>query len=199
MNRTPRPTIKVAGPSYWRCLRLERYCSLSELGYTNFTRVAQLTQAQVTFITRAKVNLAYQLVVSLQRSDRIHDLLVWIGQGADRQRVRLVAVLYHGVWYRYLTNELDPQRLPVESVVALYRQRWRIEDAYAIVKRLLGLAYFWCGAQNAVELQLWAPWLLYAVLVALTDAVADALEQPIANVSLEMVYRRLYFFTQAYH
>ena len=44
--------------------------------------------------------------------------------------------------------------------MALYRQRWRIEDAYAIVKRLLGLAYFWCGAQNAVELQLWATWLL---------------------------------------
>jgi hypothetical protein len=67
------------------------------------------------------------------------------------------------------------------------------------VKRLLGLAYFWCGAQNAVELQLWATWLLYAVLVDLTDAVADALEQPIANVSLERVYRSLYFFTQAYH
>jgi hypothetical protein len=83
--------------------------------------------------------------------------------------------------------------------VALYRQRWRIEDAYAIVKRLLGLAYFWCGAQNAVELQLWATWLLYAVLVDLTDAVAEALEQPAAQVSLERVYRRLYFFTQAYH
>ena len=172
---------------------------LIDLGYTNFTRFAQLTQAHVTFITRAKVNLTYHRVVPLQRSDQIHDLLVWIGQGADRQRVRLVEVLYHGVWYRYLTNELDPQRRPVEYVVALYRQRWRIEDAYAIVKRLLGLAYFWCGAQNAVELQLWATWLLYAVLVDLTDAVADALEQPIANVSLERVYRSLYFFTQAYH
>ena len=84
-------------------------------------------------------------------------------------------------------------------VVALYRQRWRIEDAYAIVKRLLGLAYFWCGAQNAVEMQLWATWLLYAVLVDLTDAVAEALERPMAQVSLEMVYRSLYFFTQAYH
>ena len=53
-----------------------------------------------------------------------------------------VSALYHGVWYRYLTNELDPQRRPALVVVALYRQRWRIEDAYAIVNRLLGLAYF---------------------------------------------------------
>ena len=44
--------------------------------------------------------------------------------------------------------------------MALYRQRWRLEDAYAIGKRLLGLAYFWCEAQNAVELQLGATWLL---------------------------------------
>jgi hypothetical protein len=67
------------------------------------------------------------------------------------------------------------------------------------VKRLLGLAYFWCGAQHAVELQRWATWLLYAVLVDLTDAVAEALAPPFAHVSLERGYRRLYCFTQAYH
>ncbi|MFN8440205.1 MAG: hypothetical protein U0175_05520 [Caldilineaceae bacterium] len=31
--------------------------------------------------------------------------------------------------------------LPVEYAVALYWQRWRIEDAYAIVKRLLGFSF----------------------------------------------------------
>ena len=98
----------------------------------------------------------------------------------------------------YLSNELDAERLPVTYLVALYWQRWRIEDAYAIVKRLLGLAYFWCGAQNAVEIQVWATWLLYAVLVDLTDSVADALNQPFAAISIEMVYRSLYFFTQAH-
>ena len=55
------------------------------------------------------------------------------------------------------------------------------------------LAYFWVGSANGVELQLWATWLLYAVLVDLTDAVADALNQPLAALSLEMVYRSLYY------
>ena len=50
-----------------------------------------------------------------------------------------------------------------------------------------------------MALQLWAAWLLYAILVDLTDAVAEALNQPFAAISLEMVYRSLYFFTQAYH
>lgn len=35
------------------------------------------------------------------------------------------------------------------------------------------------------------------VLVDLTDAVAEALNQPFAAISIEMVYRSLYFFTQA--
>jgi hypothetical protein len=107
--------------------------------------------------------------------------------------------LYKGKWYRYLTNELDPERLPAPYVVALYWQRWRIEDAYNIVKRLLGLAYFWVGSQNGVGLQLWATWLLYAVLVDLTDAVAERLNKPFAALSLEMVYRSLYYFATAYH
>lgn len=170
-----------------------------DLGYTNFSVFAQLTAAQITFITRAKTNLAHHLERALVRTAAVHDLVIWIGQGDDRQLVRLIAVLYRGRWYRYLTNELDPERLPAEYVVALYWQRWRIEDAYAIVKRLLGLAYFWCGSQNAVELQVWATWLLYAILVDLTDAVAEALHQPFAALSMEMVYRSLYFFTQAYH
>jgi hypothetical protein len=170
-----------------------------DLGYTNFTHFAQMTANRITFITRAKSNLVYQVERTLLRSSAVHDALVWIGSGDDRQLIRLIEVLYKGTWYRYLTNELDPTRLPTEYAVALYWQRWRIEDAYAIVKRLLGLAYFYCGAQNAVEMQLWATWLLYAILVDLTDAVAEALNQPFAAISMEMVYRSLYYFTQAYH
>lgn len=170
-----------------------------DLGWTNFQRFAELTRAPVTLVTRAKSNLAYTVERVLRQTATGREALVWIGTGADRQRVRLIEVLYRGTWYRYLTNELDPERLPAHYAVALYWQRWRIEDAYAIVKRLLGLAYFWVGSENGVQLQLWATWLLYAVLVDLTDAVAQALDRPLAALSLEMVYRSLYFFTQAYH
>ena len=169
-----------------------------DLGYTNFALFAQMTLAQVTFITRAKSNLAYSVKQVLHRSVAVHDSLVWIGKDDNRQVVRLIEVLYKGKWYRYLTNELDATRLPTEYVVALYWQRWRIEDAYDIVKRLLGLAYFYCGAQNAVEMQLWATWILYAVLADLTDAVAEALDKPFAAISMEMVYRSLYYFTPVY-
>lgn len=169
-----------------------------DLGYTNFEIFGQLTLADVKFITRAKSNLVYVFDRAILNTARVRDSLVWIGPEDKQQWVRLVEVLYGGKWYRYLSNELEAKRLPTAYLVALYWQRWRIEDAYAIVKRLLGLAYFWCGAQNAVEMQVWATWLLYVVLVDLTDAVAEALQQPFAAISIEMVYRSLYFFTQAH-
>jgi hypothetical protein len=88
--------------------------------------------------------------------------------------------------------------LPAPYLAALYEQRWRIEDAFNLVKRLRGLAYFWTGSQNGVELQLWATWLVYLVVVDLSDAVAEALHQPLRAISIEMVYRTLYYFGQAY-
>jgi len=166
-------------------------------GYLNFSVFIQLRQAQVKFITRSKSNLVYTLEHAIIRTAAVHDYVVWIGKGETRQRVRLIEIQHRGQWYRYLTNELDEKQLPTAYVVALYWQRWRIEDAYAIVKRLLGLAYFWSGSQNAIELQIWATWLLYMVLIDLTDAVAEHLRLPFALISIEMVYRSLYFFTQA--
>lgn len=171
---------------------------LFDMGFTNFARFAELTVAQVTWLTRAKSNLKYEVDRCLCRTSQVRDLLVWIGEEGVRQQVRLIEVCYKGKWYRYLTNELDPARLPVAYAVALYWQRWRIEDAFNIVKRLLGLAYFWTGAQNGVELQVWATWLVYGVLVDLTDAVAEALHRPYAQISLEMVYRGLPYFAGAY-
>jgi hypothetical protein len=172
---------------------------LFDLGYTNFSVFAQLTIARVTGITRAKKNLAYTIERVLAHSPTVRETLVAIGSGEGSQTVRLIELYFQGTWYRYLTNELDPIRLPAAYAVALYRQRWRIEDAFLIVKRLLGLAYFWGGAQNTVELQLWATWLLYAVLVDLTDAVAEALEQPFDAISLERVFRSLYYAAHACH
>lgn len=166
-----------------------------DLGFTNFKMYAQMTTA--TFITRAKSNLCFQVKKVYLRTSQVEDLLVWIGTGDDRQLVRLVKVRYRGKWYRYLTNELDPSVLPALYVAALYRQRWRIEDAYNVVKRLLGLAYFWNGSQYGVQLQVWATWILYAVLVDLTDAVAEVLVRPLVDISMEMVYRSLYYFSQA--
>jgi hypothetical protein len=171
---------------------------LYDLGYTNFTHFRQLTEIGVTWLTRAKSNLSYTVECSLGATAHVRDELVWIGSEADRQLVRLVQVLVGTTWRRYLTNERDAKRLPAAYIAALYGQRWRIEEAYALVKRLLGLAYFWTGSENGVMLQLGATWLLYAVLIDLTDAVAARRCCLVSALSVEMTYRGIYHFTVAY-
>jgi hypothetical protein len=170
---------------------------LFDLGYTNFTCFRQLTQKGVTFITRAKSNLKYEVAQILVQTPVFRDTIIWIGTGDDRQRVRLVEVLYGNSWRRFLTNELDPEQLPARYLAALYYRRWTIERVYATIKRLLGLAYFWCGSQNAVELQLWSTWIVYTVLIDLCDEVAGLLKLPFERISVEMVFRSMYYYTKA--
>jgi hypothetical protein len=175
---------------------------LFDQGFVNYTHFDTLTAQQVSFIMASTKRLAYRVERVLTQTATCRDRLLWLGARKEdrcRHRMRLVEVQVRGRWYRYLTNVLDPAVLSPAYVAALYAQRWRIEDAFNLVKRLLGLAYFWTGSSNGVQVQVWATWLLYAVLVDLTDAVAEALREPFQAVSLEMVYRGLYHFTQAYH
>jgi hypothetical protein len=91
--------------------------------------------------------------------------------------------------------QVQPDRLAQAEFVTCDHT---IEEAYSLVKRLLGLAYFWTGSQNGVCLQLWATWLLYAVVIDLTDAVAQRRQLPLSALSVEMTYRSIYYFTSAY-
>jgi hypothetical protein len=170
-------------------------------GFLNFELFDQMTTDRRWFLTRPKSNTVYHVQQVLRQSAQVHDSLIALGSAQYQctHLMRLVEVLWQGKWYRYLTNVLEPQRLPPAVILALYAQRWRIEDAFLAIKRLLGLAYFWVGALNGILVQLWTTWVLYAVLVDFTDEVAQALQLPFQALSLEMVFRALYHFTQAYH
>jgi hypothetical protein len=173
---------------------------LFDLGFTNYGWFDDLSAIGCCFITRAKSNAVYAIERTLCAEAHLHDYVIRLGRGASQctHRMRLVELQVHGRWYRYLTNVLEPERLPARYVAELYQQRWRIEDAFNLVKRLLGLAYFWVGSINGVQVQLWATWLLYAVLVDLTDAVAETLCCPTRELSMEMIFRSLYHFTEKF-
>jgi hypothetical protein len=172
---------------------------LFDLGFVNYAFFDRLTREGVKFITRLKTNAAFTVIDPWREGPNVQDALIRLGRGAKtcEETFRIVAVRYQGKWYRYLTNELDPLKLPTEYVAALYWQRWRIEDAFNAVKRLLGLAYFAVGSINGIQIQLWMTWTLYALLIDLTDAVAQELKQPFLMISTEMIYRGLYHFIQA--
>lgn len=175
---------------------------LFDRGFYAFPFFDWLSDQAIGFVSRARDLSAYQVTEVLFAGEQVRDQIIALGQYRSnpcRHPVRLIEVQFGGEWHRYLTNVLDPRVLSAKDVVDLYGYRWRIEEAFLLTKRLLGLAYLWTGAVNGIALQVWATWLLYAVLVDLGDAVAQELNQPLERISLEMVYRGLYHFTVALH
>jgi len=170
-------------------------------GFYDFTFFDDLLERSGHFITRLKSNAVFQVQSVLCHTAEVRDRLIILGgeNGACTHTLRLVEVHFGSQWVRYLTSVLDPQVLPANVVAELYRRRWRIEEAFLTVKRLLNLAYLWTSALNGILLQVWATWLFFALLVDLGDAVAEELMLPFDRISLEMVFRGLYHFTQAHH
>ena len=172
---------------------------LLDRGFYDFQFFADLIAQESHFITRPKSNTKVEVVRWLSSTDTVQDMLVHLGTGQNGTpilTVRLVQVRFEREWYSYVTSVLDPEILPPFVVADLYRRRWRIEDAFNILKRVLNLGYLWTGSVNGIKLQLWATWLFYAVLLDLGDAVADALKVPTERISLEMLFRGIYHFSQ---
>jgi hypothetical protein len=170
------------------------------MGFFSFVWFDAFTTAGKWFITRLRQKSCYQVVRVLSQGSYYRDEIIELGQYRSNpcdHSVRLVSVLWGKTWYTYLTNVLDPDSLSPRQVCDLYRRRWRIEDAFLLTKRLLGLAYLWVGGSNGVQIQIYATWIFYTVSIDLSSEVATALSQPLDRISVQMVFRSLYHFSRA--
>jgi IS4 transposase len=175
---------------------------LLDRGFCHYQFWQQLIERNVHLITRLNNKASFTVGRLFTNSYSIRDRIVTMGAGTKTIpciTMRLVEIRMGKTWYSYLTSVLDPLILPPYVVADLYGKRWRIEEAFNTVKRLLGLSYIWTGSLNGIKLQLWGTWLFYAVLVDLGDAIADEVSLPFDRISLEMIYRGLYHFYVAHH
>ena len=175
---------------------------LLDRGFCHYQFWQQLIAGDVHLITRLNNKASFTVERVFTNSYSIRDRTVKMGASTKTIPciiMRLVEIRVGKTWYSYLTSVLDPLILPPYVVADLYGRRWRIEEAFNTVKRLLGLSYIWTGSLNGIQLQLWGTWLFYAVLVDLGDAVADEVSLPFDRISLEMIYRGLYHFYVAHH
>lgn len=171
-----------------------------DLGFFKFPWFDEFTESKKFFVTRLREKTSYRVRCCLSEGQYYRDQIIDLGEYRSnpcQHQVRLVSVLWGSTWYNYLTNVLDPQILSAQQVCELYRHRWRVEDAFLLTKRLLGLAYIWVGDTNGVQIQILATWIFYAVLNQLCTEVAIALNQPLERISTEMVFRGFYHFSLA--
>lgn len=140
--------------------------------YVDFEHLYQLDQRGVIWVTRAKENLQFVTVerYSVKAGGQIvSDELVGLRNAGSqkaypelmRRIVAWVEVDGEERLMTFLTNQLT---WSPETVVALYRCRWRIEVFFKQIKQTLQLADFLGTSANAVRWQVWTALLVYLLL-----------------------------------
>src|SRR6267143_501578 len=143
---------------------------LFDKGYVDFGHLRDLDERGVSWVTRAKDNMAYDTVRKMPRSKDekiLRDELIVLSnpnKSAPELMRRIVAVVEIDGKERemgVLTNNL---KWSPRSVADLYRCRWQIEVFFKQIKQTLQLGDFLGHNANAVRWQVWMALLAYVLL-----------------------------------
>jgi hypothetical protein len=140
--------------------------------YVDFGHLWQLEVRGVFWVTRAKENLQFEVVEGYPlpvSSKIVSDELVGLKNAGSqkaypdlmRRIVAWVEVDGKERLMSFLTNHLT---WSADSVVELYRCRWRIEVFFKQIKQTLQLADFLGTSAHAVRWQVWTALLVYLLL-----------------------------------
>ena len=143
---------------------------LFDKGYVDFGHLKELDERGAFWVTRAKDNMAYEVLEEMPKSkdDKIlKDEVILLSnpnKPAPELMRRIVALVEIDGEERemvFLTNNLawSPR-----SVADLYRCRWQIEVFFKQIKQTLQLADFLGHNANAVRWQVWIALLVYLLL-----------------------------------
>ena len=145
---------------------------IMDRGFTDFSRLYRLHQAQAFFVIRAKSNLAcrrvYSCPVDKTTGLRCDQTIALIGHTSSRdypQHLRRIKFydVEHDQYLVFLTNNFE---LPALTIAQLYRCRWQVELFFKWIKQHLRIKAFYGTTENAVKAQIWIAITVY-VLVAI--------------------------------
>src|SRR5260370_3595620 len=143
---------------------------LFDKGYVDFGHLRDLDERGVSWVTRAKDNLAYEVIKRMPKSKdekMLKDEIIVLSNPnklAPELMRRIVAIVEVDGEERemtFLTNNLE---WSPRSVADLYRCRWQIEVFFKQIKQTLQLGDFLGHNANAVRWQVWIALLGYVVL-----------------------------------
>lgn len=163
---------------------------LADLGYFAFAWFDELTAAGQYWISRLRQKTSYQVLHVYYQQGDVLDAVIHLGAyRADRasHAVRLVRFQVGTTQFAYITNVLDPHRLPLADIARLYARRWDIELAFKMLKRHLHLHLLWSSKSVVILQQLWAVLIIAQILHALQLEIAQRAGVGLFDVSLALL------------
>jgi len=145
---------------------------IMDRGFTDFTRLYRMYQAQSFFVIRGKINLAcrrvYSRAIGKSTGLRCDQTIALTGLKASKDYPQhLRRIRFHDAEHDkeliFLTNNFD---LPALTIAQLYRCRWQVELFFKWIKQHLRIKAFYGTTENAVKTQIWIAITVY-VLVAI--------------------------------
>ena len=139
--------------------------------YVDYSHLYHLTERGVFWVSRAKQNMSYEVMVQhlLTKGNIIRDDLIKLSKKKASEdypeELRLVEanVELDGkiVTMTFMTNNIE---WAASSVADLYKARWGIEVFFKEIKQTLQLADFMGHNENAVRWQIWTALLTYVIM-----------------------------------
>lgn len=130
-------------------------------GYTDWLRLHKIHAAGAYFVIRAKRNLSFKRIYSSQIDKssglRCDQTIRFRGYKASQgypEKLRRIKYFdaENNITYVYLSNNFEAK---ASEIVALYRNRWKVETFFKWIKQHLRIKQFWGESPNAVKTQIW--------------------------------------------
>jgi len=142
-------------------------------GYNDYTWYKQLTEKEISFVTRLKTNAKFRVVCRcdvLRNKGLTSDQTIeFTGvQTAKKCPIQLRRIGYRdpetGKRYVFLTNNF---KLAAKTIADIYKARWQVELFFKWIKQNLKIKSFVGTSKNAVMTQIWIALCIYLLLAFL--------------------------------
>ena len=142
-------------------------------GYNDYTWYKQLTEKEISFVTRLKTNAKFRVVcrrdVLKSKGLTSDQTIEFTGpQTAKKCPIQLRRIGYRdpetGKRYVFLTNNF---KLAAKTIADIYKARWQVELFFKWIKQNLKIKSFVGTSKNAVMTQIWIALCIYLLLAFL--------------------------------
>lgn len=187
---------------------------LFDLGYWSFSRLKKIIEAASFFVCRLKANCDPLIVAVAQprwapligkRLSGIRDLLqgetvldvtVKLSKAKTphfSEDIRLVGLLYQGIWRFWITNIFAPAFTP-QIIYDLYRQRWSVEIFFNVFKHLLHIEHLIARNTNGIMVEIYSALIFYRLTQMVIRLAAQKTGTPVERFSFQRSFQMVRAF-----